>query len=359
MTSIRASARAYENWMRTQLGEDLVEADLEEKHRKMRKGAFPFLRATYWRWAETILEIRPEIAEAPRVLSIGDTHLENFGTWRDIEGRLIWGANDFDDAAIMPWPLDILRLAVSALLARGDGAPTADAICAALRDGYAEGLAHPAPVVLERDHAWLREAVVLPEAKRAKFWSDLEALEPQRARRRYRNALRAAMPDPDMVLTIAPRQAGTGSLGRPRFVAHGTWLGGPAVREAKALLLSAWSRCHARRGTAIRTGEIAAGRHRATDPQYRVLDDILVRRLSPNSRKIEVKDEVDLKLLLSREMLALMGREIAACHADDRRRLPGLEEDLRNRDAAWLREAAEAVAEQVAGEHKEFARHGR
>ena len=28
--------------------------DLAEKHKKMADGAFQFLRATYWRWAETI-----------------------------------------------------------------------------------------------------------------------------------------------------------------------------------------------------------------------------------------------------------------------------------------------------------------
>jgi uncharacterized protein (DUF2252 family) len=24
--------------------------------------------------------------------------VENFGAWRDVEGRLIWGINDFDEA---------------------------------------------------------------------------------------------------------------------------------------------------------------------------------------------------------------------------------------------------------------------
>jgi hypothetical protein len=358
MTSIRASARAYEAWLRAQLGEDLVEADLLEKHRRMRQGTFPFLRATYWRWAETILEIRPEIAEAPRVLSIGDTHLENFGTWRDAEGRLIWGANDFDEAAIMPWPLDLLRLAASALLAGGPGT-TAEAVAAVLLEGYAKGLAHPQPVVMERDHAWLREAVLLPEAKRATFWAKMEGLEPGRVRRRYRNVLRAAMPDPDLALSFAPRRAGTGSLGRPRFVAQGAWRGGPILREAKALLISSWARRHARRGSPIRAAEIAGGRHRAPDPHYRVVDDILVRRLSPNSRKIEVEDAADAALLLSHRMLALMGQEVAACHADDRRRLPALEEDLRRRDAAWLAAAAAAAAAQVTEDQKEFARLGR
>ena len=83
----------------------------------MRDSAFAFLRATYWRWAETILEVCPDLANAPAVLAVGDTHLENFGTWHDGEGRLVWGVNDYDEAAEMPYILDLVRLATSATLA--------------------------------------------------------------------------------------------------------------------------------------------------------------------------------------------------------------------------------------------------
>ena len=34
--------------------DDVVEKDIAVKHKKMADGAFQFLRATYWRWAETI-----------------------------------------------------------------------------------------------------------------------------------------------------------------------------------------------------------------------------------------------------------------------------------------------------------------
>ncbi|MEJ0078689.1 MAG: DUF2252 family protein [Alphaproteobacteria bacterium] len=52
---------------------------------------FQFLRATYWRWAETIFKICPDLKRAPHVLAVGDLHVENYGTWRDAEGRLVWG----------------------------------------------------------------------------------------------------------------------------------------------------------------------------------------------------------------------------------------------------------------------------
>ena len=95
MTSIEASVAAYERWLAGSLAGEVVAADLKAKHRKMRKSPFAFLRATYWRWAETVLSICPELGAAPGVLAIGDIHLENFGTWRDVEGRLVVGRQRF------------------------------------------------------------------------------------------------------------------------------------------------------------------------------------------------------------------------------------------------------------------------
>ena len=74
----------------------------------MAADAFQFLRATYWRWAETILTTCPEVGHAPSVPSVGDIHVENLGSWRDREGRLVWGVNDFDEAAKMPYVLDLV-----------------------------------------------------------------------------------------------------------------------------------------------------------------------------------------------------------------------------------------------------------
>src|SRR6266576_50249 len=83
---IRKSVRAYERWLRAELKGQLVEKDVERKRKLMRQGPFPFLRATYWRWSETILDTCPDLADAPKVLAIGDIHIENYGSWRDAEG---------------------------------------------------------------------------------------------------------------------------------------------------------------------------------------------------------------------------------------------------------------------------------
>ena len=88
MSDIRRSAEHYEAWLQKQLHGELVKKDLRKKHEKMGQDPFVFLRATYWRWAETVLDVCPELGQAPRVLAVGDIHLENFGTWRDAEARL-------------------------------------------------------------------------------------------------------------------------------------------------------------------------------------------------------------------------------------------------------------------------------
>jgi len=352
MPGFRKSLRAYEDWLRLAVGPDFVEGDLEEKHRKMRASAFAFLRASYWRWAETILEICPELADGPVVLAIGDIHLENFGTWRDVEGRLVWGVNDFDDAAPMPYALDLVRLAASAFLARGRKGPGMTGICGGILAAYRKGLEHPAPVILERDRKWLRKAVMLPEPERAAFWSRLERLQPRDPPPRFRAALQAALPETDSPPVMAPRSAGTGSLGRPRFVACADWRGGPVVREAKALVQSAWSLCHAPGDTAIRVGEAAAGPFRAPDPHYHVADGILVRRLSPNARKIEVKRDAD--TLLDRDMLEMMGLEIANCHGGDQGLRQAIGEDIARRSRTWLRNAARAAVDGIVREQGEL-----
>ena len=104
MTTLDRDIAAYERWLRKRC--DVVETDLQAKHVRMRRSAFDFLRATYFRWARRIETMCPGFDAAPKALCVGDTHVENFGTWRDAQARLVWGVNDFDEAATMPYPYD-------------------------------------------------------------------------------------------------------------------------------------------------------------------------------------------------------------------------------------------------------------
>src|ERR1700753_216024 len=115
--NIQKSTQEYEQWIGKHL--KLIPADLKLKHQAMVSGVFPFFRATFYRWMQHWPEICPDADKAPKVLAVGDLHVENFGTWRDAEGRLVWGINDFDEAASLPYTLDLVRLCTSALIAIG------------------------------------------------------------------------------------------------------------------------------------------------------------------------------------------------------------------------------------------------
>ena len=103
--NIQKATAQYEAWL--SLHTTLVQADLAFKHAQMTAGVFPFLRSTFYRWAQVFPDACPALAKAPILLAVGDLHIENFGTWRDTEGRLIWGVNDFDEAHEMPYTLDL------------------------------------------------------------------------------------------------------------------------------------------------------------------------------------------------------------------------------------------------------------
>lgn len=343
MGSITASVKRYEVWLEEQLGRQVVQADLDRKHRKMEKSDFLFLRATCFRWAETAHELCPSLMETPRVVAVGDAHIGNFGLWRDADGRLVWGVNDFDEAAETPYALDLVRLATSALLARGrDRSVSVDEISAAILGGYVEGLRAPAAFVLERRHLWLRDLVLASDEERERFWSALEQLPRASPPRSYRDVLAAAMPDSDLTMAMAQRVAGTGSLGRPRWVAIADWHGGPVAREAKPLLPSAWSLVQGG-DRKMRFAEIAFGKFRIADPWLKPRKGILVRRLAPNSRKLDFPALADPGLM--RRLLTAMGAELANLHSARRSRARAVADDLTARKPAWLRDAAGRVAE--------------
>ncbi len=111
---VRATAD-FEKWASRHVR--MVQSDVKLKHQNMARSAFPFFRATFYRWAQWWPLICPHLARAPQVLAVGDLHVDNFGTWRDLEGRLIWGVNDFDEAWPASYAADLVRLVSSCYLA--------------------------------------------------------------------------------------------------------------------------------------------------------------------------------------------------------------------------------------------------
>jgi len=181
----------------------------------MADGAFELLRAAFFRWAQRWPVVCAELATAPKVLAVGDLHVENFGTWRDSEGRLVWGVNDFDEAWPLPYTSDLVRLATSAMLAAKEHELFLDAerMCDALLQGYREALeAGGRPFVLAEHHPALREMAAARLKNPEKFWEKLKRLPTFRGAvpGGARKALQRMLPHPSMEIRYVHRIAGLG-----------------------------------------------------------------------------------------------------------------------------------------------------
>ncbi|MEW2084755.1 DUF2252 domain-containing protein [Streptomyces sp. NPDC005283] len=90
------------------------------KFRKMAASAFAFYRGTAGLFYN---DLKQEQHGGPflddrtgRVWIHGDLHAENFGTYMDANGRLIFNVNDFDEAYVGPFTWDLKRLSASLAL---------------------------------------------------------------------------------------------------------------------------------------------------------------------------------------------------------------------------------------------------
>ncbi len=285
------ATESYEQWVRGQA--PLIPEHLELKHREMSRGPFEFLCATYYRWSQIWSEPAGGLASTPSVPAVGDLHVENFGTWRDAEGRLVWGVNDFDEADELPFASDLLRLGVSALIALHAGGrrfgPRRTAL--AILEGYHEGIkGHGQPFVLEERHPALR-AIAEERLKDAtKFWKKLQSLEtvesppPKPARR----LLEELSPDGVRGTRVVCRIAGLGSLGRRRFTAVGELAGGLIAREVKELVPAASAWASDPRSRSIRYSTVLGRAVRCPDPFLICRKRWVGRRLSPSNGRIEL-----------------------------------------------------------------------
>jgi len=289
---ITKATRQYEEWVGAQT--PLVSRDVKMKHEHMSENPLSFLRATFYRWAQRWFEVCAELAHAPVVLAVGDLHVENFGTWRDCEGRLVWGINDFDEAYPLPYTNDLVRLAVSAHLAIAENHLRLDArnACDAILRGYTDALqAGGRPFVLSEEFGWLRATATGELRDPVHFWKKMDKLRTVRTAipKSARKALDSLLPERGLAYRVATRQAGLGSLGRQRFVALTTWRGAKIAREAKALVPSAivWAR-NGKGGRRLLYQMILDAAVRCPDPFVRLRRQWVVRRLAPDCSRIDL-----------------------------------------------------------------------
>jgi hypothetical protein len=335
----------YEEWLRSVC--DVDEDGLARKHKKMADSPFVFLRATFFRWAHSLKVAAPDLLPAPAPLCLGDAHLENFGTWRDGEGRLVWGLNDFDDAAEIPYTSDLARLAVSIRLA-GELTVGNQAAAEALLQGYEYGLQKPHPTLLDENEVWMRDYVAVSDDDRWEFWKEIEKnlknlkIDPPED---AKAALMRHLPEGAGNEHFAKRTKGGGSLGRPRFIVVAKWRGGWIVREAKTLVASGWHWAHDRFDQRPQFMDAASASTRSPDPFLTVDGDFILRRVTADTRKVERTEDFDRKL--DRRLVGVMGFELGALHAASTGLVDAISDDLRKRPAGWLGECAKSLAAAV------------
>jgi hypothetical protein len=352
--NIVKATRQFESWLGRRT--DLIEKDILLKHSSMLAAAFPFLRATYYRWAQMWPLVCPELAKGPQVLAVGDLHVENFGTWRDSEGRLIWGVNDFDEAYPLSYANDLVRLAVSAHLAVAAGHLPLKRkdICDAILEGYREGLdSRGLPFVLGEKHEWLRRIAESKLRDPIHFWAKIDGLptvkEPVDAS--AIDAIEHMLPARRMKYRLARRVAGLGSLGHLRYVAIADWNGGRIAREAKALVASACQWAKAREASsAIHYQTIVSRAVRCPDPFVQLRGRWIVRRLSPHCCRLEL---ATLKTYGEElQLLHAMGWEIANIHLGTENSRSRILSHLKKQTREWLHEATLEMLQSVRGDWK-------
>jgi hypothetical protein len=363
LKDVRSATRAYEAWLATHTR--LVATDLRRKHEETATSPFIFLRATYYLWAARWPVAQPDFQKAPRVTAIGDLHVENFGTWRDAEGRLAWGINDFDEAAQLPYANDLVRLVTSALLAAREEriTLTEKAIARAVLEGYSRALKQGgAPILLAEGNRRLGERVLDALIEPRRFWRKMVTGLKSRPKPPHSclTALADGLPAGVRDVAIHARVAGLGSLGRPRFVAIGEWHGGHVAREAKAFAPSAalWAS-----GTkppdplTEHAAHLIARAVRSPDPYLHLAHGWIVRRLAPDTGKIRIVSLGDPALEL--RLLELMGAESANVHLATRGMRRAILKDLGRREAGWLRRAARRMAEDMEEQYGEWSSRSR
>jgi uncharacterized protein (DUF2252 family) len=153
----------------------VIESDLRSKHAQMKDDPFLFVRGTFYRGEQLYPEVCADLRSAPKVLAVGDLHVGSFGTWRDAEGRMSWGVDDFDDSYPLPYTDDLVRLATSVKMVIDAETLTIklkDA-CDAILEGYQRSLKEGGcPIVLAERQRNLQKLGIAAIKPPPDFWEN-------------------------------------------------------------------------------------------------------------------------------------------------------------------------------------------
>jgi uncharacterized protein (DUF2252 family) len=169
---------------------DLIEADpraFRRKFRKMAQDPFSFYRGSACVFYADVAEEEDRYADerTSRVWIHGDLHAENYGTYLNAAGLLVFDVNDFDEAYLGHFTWDLKRMAASVALLGFVKALSDDTICD-LIEAYARAYADQVEtfhhgeadeefrLTLDNTDGALR--LVLQEARQKSRWQMLDRL---------------------------------------------------------------------------------------------------------------------------------------------------------------------------------------
>lgn len=360
-TDFIAATNRYEAWLRSQVAVNENELCYKRSQMASKKSAFPFFRGTYYRWAEMWPSVCPDCQAAPAALSTGDLHVENFGTWRDHEGRLVWGINDFDEADDLPFTNDLVRLATSAALGAEAGQfhLSIKDICRAITTGYISQIERGGqPFVLEETNRKLRALAMQSDREPFNFWNkfeeELSADEPDIAVETKSLLLKGLPVSANDTRFRTREKIGMGSLGKPRYVALATFQGSFVAREAKALTPPSSACLINNCEKKSRIDDVLSVAIRCADPIYRVDGSWVVRRLAPRCSRIELKQlDCDFEKL----MFGSMGAETANIHLGTPGAAKRILNWLNSRERGWLAKAAAKMSDATRADWRVWRKH--
>lgn len=219
--------------------------------------------------------------------------------------------------------------------------------CNSILTGYTDGIQSGGQAfALADQHGWLRRIAISCLKEPEKFWQKMDAIPnvtemiPDSAI----VALEHLLPETGMTYEVKHRTSGLGSLGRPRYAAVATFEGGKIAREAKALVPSATVWANEQHGPVeYLYGAIVDRAIRSHDPFVHLEAQWIVKRLAPDSSRIELTDLPD--VATETQLLHAMGKETANVHLGSKQVIPAIQQDLARREGGWLMAASEAMAQ--------------
>lgn len=132
-------------WLQAQIrsvDDKLPVAARNEKHAAMRTSPLAFFRGTAHLFFQDV-GTSPQLAQfggvpQTRTWLVGDAHPNNFGSFRNARGSLVYDLNDFDESVIADYQLDLWRMATALVLLMRENGGFASSDEAIVIDAFSE-----------------------------------------------------------------------------------------------------------------------------------------------------------------------------------------------------------------------------